>query len=223
MGRFISVKEAGKQLRVKPRTIRAWIRDLKETDPGAYTTHILTHPHPYNQNQDIYELNEDFLKELQTRQRTHSRTHFEEEKQGRENTPGKEAVNPGMFTQMFNTLSRDLEAQRDTLNRELEGQRETLNRMLQDHAKERERADTIIMSLKGDITELNNRLFLLTEGKKEQTEPPEDTGQEKPKQETPESPDKPEEQKPEECQFTFGDRLWLFKEDVKRILNKKIF
>jgi hypothetical protein len=98
----------------------------------------------------------------------------------------------------------------------LRRQGETLKQILQDHAKERERADIIIMGLREDMKVLNGRILALTEGKKEQAEPPEMRDQEKPKQDTPEGPE-------QEYKFTFGDRLWLFKEDVKRVLNKKIF
>ncbi len=219
MGQFISVKEASQILGVTGHTLRAFLRELKEKEPDTYSTHILTYTHKFNKSLVIYTLNEDFVKDLKKRFSTYLHTHLhtyfdspEQTAEQKRETPEKDTGSHEVFRGVI-----------DTLQVEISAQRETLNRFLQDHAKERERADTIIMSLKGDITELNNRLFLLTEGKKEQTEPPEDTGQEKPKQETPESPDKPEEQKPEECQFTFGDRLWLFKEDVKRILNKKIF
>ena len=111
----------------------------------------------------------------------------------------------------------------ETLRGEIAAQRETLNRLLQDHAKERERADIIIMGLREDMKVLNGRILALTEGKKEKAEPPETRDQEKPKQDTPGPPDKPEEQKPEEYNFTFGDRVYFLKEDIKRILNKKIF
>jgi len=101
-----------------------------------------------------------------------------------------------------------------TLNRELEAQRDTLNRVLQDHAKERERADTIIMRLREDVKGLNDKLFLLTEGKKEEPGKEGADIQGKP-------PDTPG--TPEDIRFTFGDRLWFLKEDIKRILHKKIF
>lgn len=104
----------------------------------------------------------------------------------------------------------------ETLRKELERQGDTIKQMLQDHAKERERADTIIMSLKGDVKQLNDRLFLLTEGKQDRAEPPEEQDQEKPKQDTPETPE-------QEYKFTFGDRVYLIGQDIKRILNKKIF
>lgn len=214
MGRFLSVKEAGRKLRVKPRTIRAWIRDLQENDPELLKTHSLTHPHPYNASQVIYELEEEFLETLKTRQRTHLRTHksthFEgdseplptPEKKDSGNPPEKEGLNPELLTQMFNTLTKELEAGR-----------ETLNQVLQDNAKERERTAVIIMQLRGDIRTLNDKL--LTAGKGEPgTEKPE--AQEPGKEEPPESPK-------EDIRFTFGDRIFFLKEDIKRVLHKKIF
>ena len=111
----------------------------------------------------------------------------------------------------------------DTLRSELERQGETLKQMLQDHSKEREekarereRADIIIMGLREDVKNLNNKIFLLTEGKQDQGEPPEKQDQEKPKQDTPGPPEP-------EYKFTFGDRLWLLGQDIKRVLNKRIF
>jgi len=44
---YITVREASKRLKVKPRTIRAWIRDLKETDPVAYKTHTKREEIPF--------------------------------------------------------------------------------------------------------------------------------------------------------------------------------
>jgi len=116
----------------------------------------------------------------------------------------------------------------DTLRSELARQGETLKQMLQDYAKEREerarereRADTIIMSLKQDVSELNNRLFLLAEGKQEQGKPPEEQDQEQPKQDTTEPPE--DTGKPEQYRFTWTDRVYFLLEDLKRILNKRIF
>jgi len=111
----------------------------------------------------------------------------------------------------------------DTLRSELERQGETLKQMLQDYAKEREerarereRADIIIMGLREDVKNLNNKIFLLTEGKQDPGEPPEKQDQEKPKQDTPGPPEP-------EYKFTFADRLWLLGQDIKRVLNKRIF
>jgi len=105
----------------------------------------------------------------------------------------------------------------ETLRGEIAAQRETLNRLLQDHAKERERADLIIMQLRQDVKQLNDKIMLLTEGKKEQAEPP-DLTTEQAKTEQPETPGKAE-----EYRFTVGDRVYFLKEDIKRILNKRIF
>ena len=215
MGKYISMKEAGLKLKVKPRTIRAWIRELKETDPEAYGTHTLTHPHPYNPMQAEYEINEDFLKELQERRRTHLRTHLRTHFEGvsepspeavkgdTESTPGN-TVSPDLLTQMFNTLTRELEAQRETLNRVLQDHAKEREK----HAEERERADILILRLREDIRGLNEKVFLLTEGKKEE-----------PGNEGPGTVDKPPDT-PEDIRFTFSDRLWLWKEDVKRFLNR---
>lgn len=213
MGQYISVKETGRRLRVKTFTIRGWIRQLKESDQITYNSYIQTHTHKWNRNLEIYTVDEDFIKELQKRFSTHSFTYsfthsdtpLGEEKQDREKAPGTEAGNPEMFTQMFNTLSR-----------ELEGQRDTLHRVLQDHAEERKRADTLIAMLRGDVKNLNDKLFLLTEGEKEQ--PPETTPEKPSQDKTPETPGKPE-----DIKFTFADRLWFIGQDIKRILNKKIF
>ena len=221
---YLTVKQASRKLGVTPHTIRAWIRELKEKEPITHSTHILTHSHKFNKKHITYTLTEDLVNEWESKLRTplhthstHSNTHFsthsvtypeQEERMGppeqrdaRQDTSGQ-AVLSGVI---------------ETLQREIERQGDTIKQMLQDHAKERERTDIIIMQLRADI------MKLLPEGKQEQGKSPEEQEQEKPKQDTPEPPGKPEGQKPEEYNFTFGDRLWLFKEDVKRILNKKIF
>ena len=119
----------------------------------------------------------------------------------------------------------------ETLRGEIAAQRETLNRLLQDHAKERERADLIIMQLRQDVKQLNDKIMLLTEGKKEQAEPP-DLTTEQAKTEQAEIPGKAAESPEgttkqaaimEQYRFTVGDRVYLMKEDIKRILQKKIF
>jgi hypothetical protein len=124
---------------------------------------------------------------------------------GQDKTPGTAGLSPELLTQMLNTLSR-----------EVEGTRDTLNRVLQDHAEERKRADTIIMQLRNDIQGLNDKLFLLTEGKKE--EPGKEEAGADIQGKPPDTPGTPE-----DIRFTFGDRLWFLKEDIKRILHKKIF
>jgi len=60
-------------------------------------------------------------------------------------------------------------------------------------------------------------LFLLTEGEQKQGKPPEETTKQV-KTEQPETPGKAE-----EYRFTVGDRVYFLKEDIKRILNKRIF
>jgi|LSQX01.1.fsa_nt_gb DNA-binding transcriptional MerR regulator len=221
---YLTVKQASRKLGVTPHTIRAWIRELKEKEPITHSTHILTHSHKFNKRHIVYTLTEDLVNEWESKIRTplrthstHSNTHFvtypdveermgpPEQRDTRQDTSGQ-AVLSGVI---------------ETLQREIERQGDTLNQILQDHAKERERTDIIIMQLRADI------MKLLPEGKQEQGKPPEEQDQEKPpekpKQDTPEPPDKSGEQKPEEYKFTFGDRIWLFKEDVRRILNKRIF
>jgi len=107
---------------------------------------------------------------------------------------------------------------------EISAQRETLNRLLQDHAKERERADLIIMQLRGDVKQLNDKIMLLTEGGKEQAEPPDlTTKQVKTEQPGPEAVATKQAARAEEYRFTVGDRFYFLKQDIKRILNKKIF
>ena len=219
MGQFISVKEASQILGVTGHTLRAFLRELKEKEPDTYSTHILTYTHKFNKSLVIYTLNEDFVKDLKKRFSTYLHTHLhtyfdspEQTAEQKRETPEKDTGSHEVFRGVI-----------DTLQVEISAQRETLNRLLQDHAKERERADIIIMGLREDMKVLNGRILALTEGKKEKAEPPETRDQEKPKQDTPGPPDKPEEQKPEEYNFTFGDRVYFLKEDIKRILNKKIF
>jgi len=223
---FITVKEAGRRLRVKTFTIRGWIRQLKDSDPITYNSYIQTHIHKWNKNLEIYTVEEDFIKELQKRFSTHSFTYSFTHPDipqgaGTEARPGgqkstdkntrKETINPDIFNTVITTLNKELEAQRDTLNR-----------ILQDHAKERERADILIMQLRGDVKGLNEKLFLLTEGKQQEKEtPPETPGEVVDKQAQEKAPETQEKQ--EEITFTFSERVWLLGQDLKRILNKKIF
>jgi len=217
---YLTVKQASRKLGVTPHTIRAWIRELKEKEPITHSTHILTHSHKFNKKHITYTLTEELVNEWESKLRTplrthstHSNTHFVTYPEAEERMGIPEQRDTRQDTSGQAVLSGVIE----TLQREIERQGDTLKQILQDHAKERERTDIIIMQLRADI------MKLLPEGKQEQDKPTEKQEQEKPKQDTPESPDKPEEQKPEEYQFTFWDRLWLLKEDVKRILNKKIF
>jgi len=117
-----------------------------------------------------------------------------------------------------------LQSRIESQERTLERQGDTIRQMLEDYgkerdnrAKERERADIIIMGLREDIKVLNGRVLALTEGKREQGKPP-DT-------ETPGKPAEPPEDtgKPEEIRFTWTDKVYFLLEDIKRILNKKIF
>ncbi|MDX9798296.1 MAG: MerR family transcriptional regulator [Bacteroidales bacterium] len=221
---YLTVKQASRKLGVTPHTIRAWIRELKEKEPITHSTHILTHSHKFNKKHITYTLTEELVNEWESKLRTplrthstHSNTHFVTYPEAEERMGPPEQRDTRQDTSGQAVLSGVIE----TLQREIERQGDTLKQILQDHAKERERTDIIIMQLRADI------MKLLPEGKQEQGKSPEKQEQEKPpekpKQDTPEPPDKPEGQKPEEYNFTFGDRLWLFKEDVKRILNKKIF
>jgi DNA-binding MarR family transcriptional regulator len=218
---YLTVKQASRKLGVTPHTIRAWIRELKEKEPITHSTHILTHSHKFNKRHITYTLTEELVNEWGNKLRTHSthsNTHFSthsvtypegEERMGFTEPPGREKTQQGNSGQDISgqaVLSGVIE----TLRGEIERQGDTIKQILQDHAKERERTDIIIMQLRADI------MKLLPEGKQEQGKPPEDKDQEKAKQDTPEKPE-------QEYKFTFGDRLWLFKEDVKRVLNKKIF
>ncbi len=213
MGQFISVKEASQRIGVTPRTVRGWIQDLKGKDPRTYSTHILPHSHRFNKNLETYTLTEELVNEWGNSFRTHFRTHFSAQKEPVIEPEKQDQGNTGRDT----TGQEVLRGVIDTLQAEIAAQRETLNRLLQDHAKERERADTIIMQLRGDVKLLNDKIMLLAEGPKEQAEPPEETTKQV-KTEQPETPGKAE-----EYRFTVGDRVYFLKEDIKRILNKRIF
>ena len=177
MGQFISVKEASQILGVTGHTLRAFLRELKET---------------------------------------HLHTYFDSPEQTAEQkreTPEKDTGSHEVFRGVI-----------DTLQVEISAQRETLNRLLQDHAKERERADLIIMQLRGDVKLLNDKIMLLAEGPKEQAEPPEETTKQvKTEQPGPEAVATKQAARAEEYRFTVGDRFYFLKQDIKRILNKKIF
>jgi hypothetical protein len=209
----LTVKEASRILGVKPHTLRAFIRELKERKPDTYSTHILTHTHKFNRNLESYTLTEDFVKELKTHFSTHFSTYFSTHF----DRPGGPVAGAEPETTRNEPLHQDiLSGVINTLRGEIERQGDVIKQVLQDtakereaYAKERERNDIILMQLRADI------MKLLPE-KKEQAEPPEEQkDQEKPKQDTPE--------KPEEYKFTFADKMYFLKEDIKRILNKKIF
>jgi hypothetical protein len=220
MGQFISVKEASQILGVTGHTLRAFLRELKEKEPDTYSTHILTYTHKFNKSLVIYTLNEDFVKDLKKRFSTYLHTHLhtyfdspEQTAEQKRETPEKDTGSHEVFRGVI-----------DTLQVEISAQRETLNRLLQDHAKERERADLIIMQLRGDVKQLNDKIMLLTEGGKEQAEPPDlTTKQVKTEQPGPEAVATKQAARAEEYRFTVGDRFYFLKQDIKRILNKKIF
>lgn len=202
---YITVKEASRKLGVTPRTVRGWIQALKEKDPVTYSTHILPHTHRFNKNLETYTLAEDLVKEWGN----NFRTHFSAQKEAVIEPEKQERRNSGQDTSGQAVLSGVIE----TLQREIRRQGETIDRLIEKEREERLRADTIIGTLTRDVKQLNDRLFLLTEGKKEQAEPPEETTKQ----------GKTEQPGPEEYRFTFGDRVYLLKQDIKKILNKRIF
>ena len=201
---YISIAEASERLGVTPRSIRLWIRYLKQTDPTAYGLHIRVRTQPDNPGQEVYELNEDLLKEFEEKVHTQIHTQVRTPSDTPQKAESERQVNPDMSSIII-----------DTLRREIERQGETLRQILQDHAKERERADTIIMGLRNDMHLLNERIFLLTEGKEQEPEtPPETPGQvvdetlqENPRQETPPGDS-------EYMRVTVFERLWLWKQGI---------
>ncbi len=202
--RQFTVKEASQEIGVTPYTIRAWIRELKEKEPHTYSTHILTHTHRFNKSLVIYTLTEDLVKTWKEKLHTYSHTYFSEppeQEKGKPENTGQDTTGQAVLTSVI-----------ETLRGEIERQGETINSLILSHKEERQRSDTLIAMLRGDVKALNDKLFLLTEGKQDRAEPPEMRDKEK-----------PPEKKPEEIRFTFGDRVYLMKEDIKRILNKKIF
>jgi len=108
--------------------------------------------------------------------------------------PGQDNTSQAVLTSVIETLRQEIERQGDTIKQ-----------MLQDHAEERKRTDTIIMQLRADI------MRLLPAGKAAPGNAPEVQDQGK------------TETGPAEYKFTLSDRLWLFWQDVKKVLNKRLW
>jgi len=248
---YLTTREASRKIGIKEDTLRGWIRELKDKEPSTYSVHILTHSHRFNKRLVTYRLSEELVETFKKDNhalRPHTPSTYsggldEAVKTERTTTP-QETPNQDLYLGIIDTLQEELQAQREDLAkiqedhkqeradivRERERQAETIDKIIETHNKEKERTDAIIMSLTRNISQLNERLFLLTEGKLERVEHPQERDQEQPKQDQPAEPEGPKQATPdqpitqaEDYKWTFGDRLWLAKERIREILKKRIF
>jgi len=226
MDQFLTVKEASQATGRSEKTIRRWIKRLRETDPGGYGQNVqVVQPIVQGLSRGVvqgeYRISEPFLTK-RLGQGVQGVGVDNVQGLSRGVVQGGNAVEPGIIDYLKQEIQIQREAVRD--------KEATIRQLIDTQAKERERVDTIIMTLRGDIQALSARVML--QAPKEEPAPVQDQVPEPEPKQTPEpepgpptgQPEPgPEPGKPEEITATFADGLWFIGQSIKRFLGKKIF
>ena len=212
MSQFVSVKEATQLTGRSEKTIRRWLKRVRTNDQAVYNLNVQAVDQAVgNLVNRLYTIDRDFLL------KTFRLDNVQAVDQANDQAGVQAGELPG--SGILDYL-KEAVREKDTLIRQL----------IDTQARERERVDTIIMSMRKDIADLSSRLAL--QAPKEEPAPVQDQVPEPGPKQTPEPEARPptgqpgpgpEPGKPEEITATFADGLWFIGQSIKRFLGKKIW
>lgn len=210
MSQFVSIKEAVQITGRSEKTIRRWIKAVQKNDQADVQANVQAVDQAVgNLINRCYTINRDFL--LKTFRVDNVQADVQAVDQA--DVQAGETPEAGIISYLKEAVQK-----KDDL----------IQKLIDTQARERERVDTIIMSMRKDISELSARLAI--QAPKEEPAPVQDQVPEPEPKQTPEpeagpstGQPEPEPGKPEEITATFADGLWFIGQSIKQFLGKKIW